>query len=399
MGNKIVKSVLISGGWGYGNLGDDVILLSLIKSLQKKYPDANFTVFSYNVLETKSLLEGLNVIVIPSIHREFGGRIADFYFGYKFDWFFLIEKIPFFRRYFKRIKNFIYNYWLGKFKLKLSSSKLDGFYIDVFSKNDLFILGGGQYLNDWEDSLYSHIFEINIAHRFKMKVVGLGLTIGAFRFKNLENDFLNIVPKFDFLLLRDKKSKKLVEFLGTEVEYSSDLAFLCKQSSLNNGDFISIVLSYDMSLSLIKELISTIVSLSKKSSFQFLVFPTRLWKKDIDTCMDFYKSLIDQGIKVSLIIPSDLSKLENLISNSKLCVSFNLHALILSVRSSVPIVCLNRSRKFLSFLEQFNLVKFLYNGSNLELLIFSALSESLENREDKLDEIKKDLEYYIFNSF
>ena len=49
--------IILSGGWGYGNLGDDAILYSSIKLLRDKFPDSTIVVLSYNIPETESIIK------------------------------------------------------------------------------------------------------------------------------------------------------------------------------------------------------------------------------------------------------------------------------------------------------------------------------------------------------
>lgn len=46
---KTVRNIVIHGYYGAGNFGDDIILLSIIKSLRKIDPNVNITVLSRSV--------------------------------------------------------------------------------------------------------------------------------------------------------------------------------------------------------------------------------------------------------------------------------------------------------------------------------------------------------------
>ena len=41
--------IVLTGGWGYGNLGDDAILSSTFSLLKEVYPDAEFYVLTYDI--------------------------------------------------------------------------------------------------------------------------------------------------------------------------------------------------------------------------------------------------------------------------------------------------------------------------------------------------------------
>jgi len=52
-----MKNILISGYYGFGNIGDEAILSAMIKQIKTKILDCNLIVTSYNVEETKRLHE------------------------------------------------------------------------------------------------------------------------------------------------------------------------------------------------------------------------------------------------------------------------------------------------------------------------------------------------------
>ena len=51
-----MSKYLLSGGWGFGNLGDDAILLSTIELIKNVDAEAEIGVFSYDSSATKRLL-------------------------------------------------------------------------------------------------------------------------------------------------------------------------------------------------------------------------------------------------------------------------------------------------------------------------------------------------------
>lgn len=72
--NKKYK-IVISGYYGYDNLGDEAILYSLIKNIKKKLPDAEITVLSGNVEETKKKynVNAVDRFKLPGIIKELSG--------------------------------------------------------------------------------------------------------------------------------------------------------------------------------------------------------------------------------------------------------------------------------------------------------------------------------------
>ena len=68
--------ILVSGGWGYGNLGDDALLVATIDLLKEKYPNSEIVIMSYDDIETQKLYELSDIKVIPSVHRIISKKMA-----------------------------------------------------------------------------------------------------------------------------------------------------------------------------------------------------------------------------------------------------------------------------------------------------------------------------------
>ena len=67
-------NILLSGGWGYGNLGDDAILEASVRILCNLYPQSKITIMSYEPCDIN--IHGYEVI--PSLHRAIFGTFDRF---------------------------------------------------------------------------------------------------------------------------------------------------------------------------------------------------------------------------------------------------------------------------------------------------------------------------------
>jgi polysaccharide pyruvyl transferase WcaK-like protein len=67
-----MKNILISGYYGFGNIGDEAILSAMIEQIKSKIPDCNIIVTSYNIEETKRLhgIEGIDRLNFNAISQE-----------------------------------------------------------------------------------------------------------------------------------------------------------------------------------------------------------------------------------------------------------------------------------------------------------------------------------------
>ena len=69
-----MKKIILSGGWSYGNLGDEAILMSSVKLLHQRYPDYVIVVLLYKKNETVKYLKMLNYVQIEqSLHSYMYG--------------------------------------------------------------------------------------------------------------------------------------------------------------------------------------------------------------------------------------------------------------------------------------------------------------------------------------
>ena len=71
--------IVLSGGWGYGNLGDDAILLATLKNIYLVHPNAEICILSTNMHETYFNIKEQfpNVNVQDSFHTMLFGNVHE----------------------------------------------------------------------------------------------------------------------------------------------------------------------------------------------------------------------------------------------------------------------------------------------------------------------------------
>lgn len=98
------KKIILSGGWGYGNLGDDAILLSSYNLIKNRFPNSDIIILSYNTRESSIVIpEGEHIAFYDSLHTSVYGfkpRVMAFGEG-------LLPELwkPIKSRYNKKVKN------------------------------------------------------------------------------------------------------------------------------------------------------------------------------------------------------------------------------------------------------------------------------------------------------
>lgn len=188
----MIKRIVISGGWSYGNLGDEVIAKCTIDLLDRYFPNIEKNYTSYDVGNFKVMH---NITAIESVHSVFDRQ------GYGLNEIDACVANP--ERY--EIKDFA----------------------DLFDSNTLFIMSGGGYFDGrWYNQFAARIVEMKIANMAKAKTAIIGQSIGPL-INHQERELLKgVLEKCDFVNVRDVESRCLLHEILPEKEVSctSDIA-------------------------------------------------------------------------------------------------------------------------------------------------------------------------------
>lgn len=181
----MLKRIILSGGWGYGNIGDEAILKYTYQDLKKIFPGTDIVVLSFDAKETEnhqSIESSNNLHLLLKLNAGAG----------------LIEEC-------KKILNGNAN--IPKYLYE---------YLHYFDQETLFVMAGGGYFNDhWLESFYVHLTEIKIANMCGAKIAIIGQTFGPISGSKHLKMLANCIKLVDFIDVRDKTS---YEFLSELVE-------------------------------------------------------------------------------------------------------------------------------------------------------------------------------------
>lgn len=174
--------VYITGGWGYGNRGDNAILAGMLQSIEESglVERDKLLITSYEAAETK---KHNNVDAIDSIHK-------------------ILTK--------KHLANIWHRFalWLWqKSNHKLLISKSLNKHIELMKASKVLIMGGGGYFNDdWPDMLMSKYAEIELAAYAGCPVVMYGQTIGPFSDATIKESLSTMLESVSAIAYRDTQS-------------------------------------------------------------------------------------------------------------------------------------------------------------------------------------------------
>lgn len=350
--------LLITGYYGAGNFGDDIMLEAVCKKLIKMYPNIKISIL-------KMFEKDLQIDIPKSV------KVINFY---------KIRGV--FRKSFMRY---------------------------LFMKNDIFVWGGGTCFTDEDgDGLYDYM---KMAKENGVKIAYLGVGVGKLSKEERIEKIQYLMKNLDFISLRDEKSyeycKKNVPNWEEKVFLAEDLAYLYfenknlinkdKKNSIKKNIVVSWrnLINYrteDEENKLIKELVAFLEILLKDTNNTISILPLDD-RKDIAKCESIY-------IALKNICPERVEFINNLSPAEKVdlligCdanISARLHGIFVSEIVGIKTIGLSYSIKIEEFLKSINKESDYLNIDNITKEILMEKFEETNNVVDNkliLDKIEK----------
>lgn len=387
--------ILLSGGWGYGNIGDDAILLASLELLHSKYPSATIIITSHNPEYTCKVVNN-KYKVIDSVHKQiFQVRAYKFLKvkGHVVNTAILPQIVQ--RLYARVTRNLRQNDTvrvLSKYIKKHS-------FVDLrkpFKDTDLFVMSGGGYFNSWEDSLISRIIELELAQSCRVKSVIIGQTLGPFTIPQAKTRLMCALKSAHSIYVRDIESQKDLISMGIESRLAPDLA-LSQNPILNEVKTNTLaIVPAEIPVVSREAFVEGIAHIINEHQLSATVVVTRLYIQDIEIAKRIAKKLNKKCREksVKLVIPEVYSDIENALMQSKYVISRNLHGLILAWRSGAKCLCLNDERKFVAFMNQIGHPEYIIDINNLDSKVlcckFDSLTHLIEDN-SKREELQQEV--------
>ena len=353
------KYILILGGYGYGNTGDEAQLNESIKLMNNNFKDYDIIVLTPNIEYTKKSHNIENADLAP---REafFNSKSPDTIYWIKNK---KEEKLMI-----KRMKK-IYTLALLKkyFRVKIKDEKIERL-ISLIKDADLVYYCGGGYLTGMTLSrLFDGCLFISICKLFKIPVVLSGQTIGLFR-----NNFDKRISKKAFnyvkiITLRDpEESPKALESIGIKNyqvmfddalfcdkwENQNDINDLLKYAGIKEKDFICFQMHFwgvktqEDKIKLLDNLKYCIKII--KNTFKnipILLFP--MVESDYREEMEFLDFLNGEENIFLLKYDYDFRKIRAIISKSLFCITMKHHPIIFAIGEKKPVISLAYSKYYI----------------------------------------------------
>jgi|GEM_PF-1941259 len=205
---------IISGGWSYGNIGDEAIAKSTLCIINKMWPNADIVFTSYN---PNDFYRQHNINAVDSVHRIL-----------------------------KNSENYEISD-LNKILGNLEAYKLDE-YRNLFAEKTVFIMAGGGYFHEnWSTQFWSRIIEIYIASMSGAKVFMIGQSIGPIVSEQYLNAFSRAIQLCDYINVRDQDTYNFISKYNSRIKLGTDTAIIIsdffKKNDKNPGITINFMLS------------------------------------------------------------------------------------------------------------------------------------------------------------
>ena len=400
-----MEKIAITGGYGYGNIGDEGILASMLSSIKNKIPDAEFVILSINTNDTKRWHK--NVKVVNSLDKYLDPMLWIWSVPQLLLWYIFYDHI--------RLTNFL--------------TKEIRNIIEELENVDIILLSGGGYFNDtWFRAFPGRVFQFLIFKKLNKLTMIYAQTIGPFRYKLTQKIAGVALNKVNLITVRDYESKRVLDEIKVnrpEIYVTADSAILLKpaeESRINEilrdfninteenicigftikkyTDYVSIN-GYKKSNQTEKtnyhvQLAKTIDHLVERYNSLIVIVPSTDWEFDRDAVNKVIKLLKNpQNVRIvdTLLPPQEFV---GIIKKMDLYVSTNLHPLIFATSQNVPVVSISYWYKVDNFMKSLNLEHFnnYIHNLNSDVLI-KKISYILSNKEEiqlKINQNFKELE-------
>lgn len=367
--------ILISGGWGYGNLGDDAILHATLRLLVKRFPDSEIRILSYDVAATGSELDN-RYGIYPSAHRLLFGESAFRQLSIYGKTPYFYHRYPFWGRVRNRIQHELCKIRPTK-QLCPDMTRLD--MIDnLFAESDMYIMSGGGYFNNWRESFISKVEEIKLALRHGCNTYIVGQTLDDFN-PEYKSILANLLRQVTNVSVRDSKSGDMLQSIGIENSVAPDLVLSGLDRNIPECTNDLVIIPAELPVGGRDHFAEVLAGFIKENDLTVRIAMTRLYNADVRDALWLQRKLRRHGISSLFRIPTDFNDIWNDIAGARFIFSRNLHGLILGYLGGGKLLSLNDSWKFQGFMNQIGHSEAICNiGTADKSQMYSVMSQKPE---------------------
>ena len=373
------KKILVAGGYGYGNTGDEAQCAATLKLLSERYNDYQIVNLTPNIEYSKKQH--------PNYIHEYASRVLFFNQMrecncFDFDNSFLVRA---------ELPTFFINSEITKFLYELKECSL------------FYFCGGGYLTGSTLSRLWDGIVICKVCEILRTPVVMSGQTIGVWK-----NKFNEIFAKWGFkkvkiITVRDVdfslKDLKQIGLFGDNYFATHDDALFCEKSTeeqVTDTNYITVNFHYwgmnNAEKEVYIEKLHKIISfITENTNFNIIFIPMVV----TDKCSfdDYIKKYPNDRFKC-FDYDYDFRKIRRVIADSKICITMKHHPIIFAMGEDVPVISLVFSQyymhKNLGAQKQYNQEKYMLNlEDNDFLLSFTQLFNEINENHTEIVSIIK----------
>jgi len=337
--------IVIVGNYGANNLGDELILEGLLKTIRKIKPAADIVVLSADPKKTKEKFEVRSIKKFPAGLRSI--------FQYIF--------IGALWKTIKEVRNC-----------------------------DFVIVGGGGLFDDTRfKAIWIWTVQTAIAYLLRRKVIMYGQSIKPLKSKLAQKIIKKLFQKAIFIAVRDEDSKEILKTLlkGRQIYTMPDLIFNLEpkfeQAKENKilicmRDHTGKPKDFDKNVTIF---LNHLLHEDENLKIEFLPF-----QKGSDE--RYHLSLIEKITNKDRTLKHEYTderhKVESLFTESKLIFGVRLHSILMAINTGTPFIAINYNPKVRNILRTLNLEQFVLNPKDVTPQALLSLYERMMGEESKI---------------
>jgi polysaccharide pyruvyl transferase WcaK-like protein len=390
----MTKRLYLTGGWGYGNKGDNAILLAMLHTLNSENTPFDLHLVSFSPDEIRRMH---NLNGFPSIHSL------------------LVRRKRFY--YFRRVAILIWQWTNDRFGKGIMLSFALKKHLKAIKAADIVIMGGGGYFNDaWEEALPARLLEIEFASAMGTPLMLYAQTVGPFSEKNSKTILRKALKDVAYIAYRDAQSKRTLELAGVPekcMSLTADEANLilpiATKEDRNRYSFNSesrligvMVQNFRRHESpfgqspqgqitennvYYSQICDGLAKISAIDSVSFLLIPSTTW--DENSCQHVMTELENRGIlNVKILQDPDTDTFVRACQSVDVMISTNMHPIILATTAERPSIALSYHYKLDDFMESIGMAA---NVARIDAFTctwiverYSAITENIKTVQEKI---------------
>lgn len=387
-----MNRILVVGGYGYGNVGDEAQCDSTLSLLRRRYP-------KYQIINLTPRIN-YSFFAHPDYHHDLASRVLFFDALSSYSCYNLDTKSKYLRLVYKFCFTFksliiIINAFFVRANMPsfFISPGTVSYLFSLKSSSLLFFCGGGYLTGKTLSRLLEGILLCILARIFKVPVVMSAQTIGLW-----PNALVQRLAKYAFsyvkvITVRDETESledlKKICITGERCFSIHDDALFCDKSPLRfvDGDYVCINFHYwgmteyekQLYLSKMHEIID---SMMRKVSYKLVFIPMHGSDKN---AFDDYQNIYQDYDFQLFDYKYDFRQARRVIADSKICITMKHHPIIFAMGETVPTISLTYSdyytHKNVGALRQYGQEEFNIDISKEDFLeVFDRKFDTLQNK-------------------